>query len=270
MEEPVAERPKELSAHSNGMNQHAESQTRSRKGGANSPPWKKFLPDFNYRETTIHPVSDDLLFENRVLCARQPEAIKQSYKRLRTQVLKKMVVNGWNSLAVMAMRQGEGATLTAVNLAISLALDPRVSVLLVDLNLRQPGVHKYFGYSPSVGLQDYCMGLVNFSQLLMNPGIDRLVVLANEDRMEQSSEFLTASRVAGLIEDIKGRYANRVILFDFPPLLEADDALACMHYFDAGLLVINDGRTGSNDLKSASLLLGDKPILGSVLTDTSE
>ncbi len=174
--------------------------------------------------------------------------------------------NDWNSLAVLGLREGQGASLTAVNLAIGLAMDRRVSVLLVDLNLRSPAIHEFFDYMPSVGFQDYFLDLVDFPQLLFNPGIQRLVVLASEDRVEHSSEFLLSTKMSMLIEEIRNRYPNRIVIFDFPPLLDADDAIACRRYFDAALLVLKDGVTQRKDLSLASELLGDKSVLGTVLT----
>ena len=229
--------------------------------------WESFLPQIHYSQTRVEPVSEDVLYQNRLLCAKQPEKIQQAYKQLRTQVIQKLMKNHWNSLAVFGLRSQHGATLTAVNLAMSLALDPRVSVLLVDMNLRAPSIHRYFNVTPNVGLKDYDQGLVDIPELLFNPGIDRLVALLNKDRLDQSSEFLASERMSELVSDIRRRYANRVIIFDFPPMLEADDLLACLGYFDAGLLVLNEGSTHKSDCILASQLLGDKPLLGTILND---
>ncbi|MBK8379317.1 MAG: hypothetical protein IPL14_15720 [Nitrospira sp.] len=58
---------------------------------------------------------------------------------------------GWNVIGVTSPGLGEGKTLTAVNLAISLAMDVTQSVLLVDANLQDPRIHEVFDLGPSEG-----------------------------------------------------------------------------------------------------------------------
>lgn len=220
-----------------------------------------------YTQTQVHVPPDSVLQHHRILSPSSDRQTLQAYKLLRTQVLQRMKTNKWISMAVLAGRSGEGATLTAINLAISIALNPRHTVLLVDMNLRSPSIHHYFAYAPSVGVTDVMAGRASVSDALFNPGIDSLAILPGTESIVNSSELLASQCMHDLMTDLKSRYQGRVIIFDLPPLLEADDAIAFMPHFDAGLLVLSDGKSRSSDILTIGELLGSKPLIGSVLND---
>lgn len=220
-----------------------------------------------YTQTQVHVPPDSVLQHHRILSPGSDRHTLHAYKLLRTQVLQRMKANKWNSMAVLAGRSREGATLTAINLAISIALDPRHTVLLVDMNLRSPSIHDYFGYTPSVGVTDVMAGRAGVSDALFNPGIDSLAILPGVESIVHSAELLASQGMHDLITDLKSRYQGRVIIFDLPPLLEADDAIAFMPHFDAGLLVLSDGKSRRADILTVGELLGTKPLIGSVLND---
>lgn len=222
-----------------------------------------------YTRTKVHDPLPSVLEQNRVIGASTNASISYAYKILRTQVVRKIQSNGWNSIAVLAARSGEGATLTAVNLAISIAMDPRHTVLLVDLNFKRPAVHRYFGYQPEVGIEDILLRNASLEKALFNPGVEGLLVLPCCGKISGSSELLNSKAMMNLIVDIKSRYHSRIVILDLPPLLEADDALACSAYFDAGLLVLSEGASLVDDLAQTAKLLDGKPLLGSVFNNAT-
>jgi Mrp family chromosome partitioning ATPase len=88
--------------------------------------------------------------------------------------------------------------------------------------------------------------------------------------VEHSSELLTDQRMTDMIAEMRSRYANRILLFDMPPVLQADDALAFTRSVDAGLLVVGEGRTKREDVTRAIELLRDLKIVGTVLNGSHE
>src|SRR3990167_7321772 len=106
------------------------------KGGVSGPPI--------YSQTRTIDVAKDFLREKRVISGLEHDAFTDAYKILRTQVLQRLRESRWNSLAVTSPGENEGKTLTAINLAISLAMEVDCTVLLVDADLRHPRVHQYF------------------------------------------------------------------------------------------------------------------------------
>jgi Mrp family chromosome partitioning ATPase len=217
-----------------------------------------------YTQTRVSEIETKALRKRRIVADDSNSPVADAYRILRTRTLQKMRQNGWNSLGITAPTEGCGSTLTAINLAISMAQDVNHTVLLVDLNLRDPSVHKHFGETGSPGLSDY---LVNnqVPELLFNPGIDRLVVLPGNQPIAASSEYLTSPRMIELIREIKSRYDSRIVIFDLPPLLASDDVMVVAPHIDALMLVARDGLTKKHDLMRAQEMLKGHNVVGTML-----
>jgi capsular exopolysaccharide synthesis family protein len=181
-----------------------------------------------------------------------------------------MRTNGWKTLAVTSPGEGNGKTLTAINLAISLAREVNQTILLVDLDLRRPSLGPYFVDGPTRGLSDYLTEGADLEDLLIHPGIERLVILPGNHSFTQSSEMLSSPKMVQLVEELKTRYTDRLTLFDMPPLLAGDDVIAFLPYLDAVMLVIEEGKTTSDELTKAYQLLGEKNIMGTVLNKSED
>ena len=218
-----------------------------------------------YTMTKMVEVPQQTLLENRIIAALPEHKFKDTYRMLRTRVLQTMRNNGWTSVAVTGPATGCGKTLTAINLAASLAMEVSNTVLLVDLDLRRPAVHKYFGYEPELGLSDYLTKDIPLHQLLFSPCIDRLVVLPGRSALPNSAEMLRSPRMIALVNELKTRYPDRLIVFDLPPILAADDALAFSPYTDCFLMVAESGGTKKDDLQKAYSILKNTPLVGTVL-----
>jgi capsular exopolysaccharide synthesis family protein len=221
--------------------------------------------EVKYQSTKVVDVPDTVFEKNRLIAALAGHELSDSYSMLRTRVLQKMTANNWNALALTSPATGHGKTLTAINLAISLAREVNHTVLLADLDLRNPSVHEYFDYQPTAGLSDYLQSDVPLSEVLFSPGIDRLVVLPGRESMINSSETLGAPKMVSLISELKNRYPDRLIICDLPPILATDDALAFTPYIDAMLMVAEAGGTLRKDLEEALRILKQVPLLGTVL-----
>ncbi|MEO7385709.1 MAG: CpsD/CapB family tyrosine-protein kinase [Gammaproteobacteria bacterium] len=218
-----------------------------------------------YTMTKMVEVSEKTLLDNRIIAALPEHKFKDAYRMMRTRVLQTMRNNGWTSVAVTGPASGCGKTLTAINLAVSLAMEVTHTVLLVDLDLRRPSVHRYFGYEPELGLSDYLTTDLPLHQLLFTPHIDRLVVLPGRNVVANSAEMLRSPRMVALVNELKTRYPDRLVVFDLPPILAADDALAFSPYTDCFLMVAESGGTKKDDLQKAFEILKNTPLVGTVL-----
>ena len=102
---------------------------------------------------------------------------------------------------------------------------------------------------------------------MFNPGIDRMVVLPGREPIFNSSEMLSSPKMIALVDELKTRYPSRIVIFDLPPLLATDDALAFSPYVDAILLVAEEGKTSKEDLLQVKNILKDSNIIGTVLNN---
>jgi Mrp family chromosome partitioning ATPase len=189
-----------------------------------------------------------------------------AYKMLRTRVLQKMLEHGWNTLAVMSPTPDDGKTFTAINLAIAIAGDTKHTTLLVDFDLRKPSVARRFGFKPEYGVDDCLLGRCGIAGALVAPaGYNKLVLLPAREPQQHSSELLTSERAVKLVREIKERYSNRIVIFDLPPVLGADDALAFAPLVDCALMVVGADRTRRDDLARSLEIMHKIPIIGTVL-----
>lgn len=219
-----------------------------------------------YTKTRSLSIPHTVLREHRVMAAHKKGPFVDAYKILRTQVTQRLRENGWNVVGVTSPGYGEGKTLTAVNLAVSLAMETTQTVLLVDSDLQDPTVHQVFGLKDCLGLADYLLDDQPVEDLLLHPGIGRFVLLPGGRAISNSTEILTSPKMVALVEELKHRYPSRVVIFDLPPLLHTADVLAFSPYTDALLMVVEEGRTTGAELQRAlSLVKNSRPVLGTVL-----
>lgn len=241
--------------------------------GQTSPPERQSVPEhgpINYSKTRVVAIDDAVLKRNLLVAGFENNEAATAYKILRTQVEQRLAAQGWNALAVTSPSAGEGKTLTAINLSIALAREIHRTVLLVDLDLRNPSIHLRFEQAATRGLVDYLTKDTPLSEILVNPGIDRLVLLPAGRTVANSSELLSSPKMRRLVDELKSRYPSRIIVFDLPPLLSADDALAFSPYADTTLLVIEDGMTTKDEVVRAVEMLQGVHLLGTVLNKATE
>jgi Mrp family chromosome partitioning ATPase len=210
----------------------------------------------------------ELLEQNRIVIDER-SAASAAYKVLRTRVLQRMRRNGWKTLAVTGTCPNEGKTLTAINLSINLAWHLTTSVVLVDMDLRNPTVHRYLGVDTRFGLMDYLNGDVPLVRAGVRPGIERLGVILNDRPVANASELMSSPEALRLIEEVK-RGDDRIAIFDMPPVFAGDDLLAFAPYVDAVLIVLSQGTTKRASLVALRELLQNVNVIGTVLNRSSE
>jgi len=210
-----------------------------------------------------------VLHGNRVVTAELHHPITDVYRSLRAKVLQALHARGKTTVGVTSANHGEGKTLTAVNLAIALAMDVNHTVLLVDTDLRNPGVANCLGIEPALGLSDYLTGKAELGECLVSPKIDRLSILPARSRIGNSAELLSSPQMLHLANELKRRYVDRLVVYDLPPVLAVGDAIGFLPSIDATLLVVRDGVTRAADLHHALELLSGCNLIGTVLNGAS-
>lgn len=223
------------------------------------------LPKIDYSQTRKVSLDAAHLTRHRVLNNSSNPRVLAAYKLLRTQILQKLSNNGWNSVGVVSARRNEGKTLTAINLSMSIARDYNHTALLVDFDLSDPSIGTFIGLEAKQGVDDYLAGRCDLAAALINPEHERFVVLPARKAVMDASEILASPATRALVAELRARYADRVIVFDLPPILEMDEALAFSPYVDAILIVVEERRTTKEDMQRLEHILQHKPVLGTVL-----
>ncbi|MAM86227.1 CpsD/CapB family tyrosine-protein kinase [Allohahella sp. A8] len=218
-----------------------------------------------YTRTRCVDLDEGRLAKNRLVAHNKSDPMSAPYHILRAKVLQQMRRNKWTTLGITAPTPEAGKSLTACNLAMSIAMQSSQTVLLVDMDLRKPTVAKYFGLAPEIGIHDYITGSAQIEDILIHPNLERLVLLPGTKPILNSSEEISSSRVADLVQELKYRYQARYVIFDLPPILVSDDVLVFLPYIDCSLMVIEDGRNTREEIEDAVESIGSNPLLGTVL-----
>ncbi len=218
-----------------------------------------------YSKTRRVSLDSRHLQENRILLGIEDGPVVDTFGLLRTRVLKAMRNHGWKTLGVTSPDPSVGKTVTSVNLAISIAMDHNYSVLLVDADLRRPGVSNVLGIQTEQGLDDYLTRDVSLEEVLLNPQVEHMIIAPTKRVTTGTSELLSSPKMTRFVQEAKQRYPERVVIFDLPPVLVGDDVVALSQNLDALLLVVEDGKTPTKELSRTLDLLHDVNILGVVL-----
>jgi capsular exopolysaccharide synthesis family protein len=246
------------------------SRPKPRRVSSAGPPAEVIANALRFQSITMDAT---VLEKNRILPQVTDPAALRAYKILRTRLLRRLEAGQSRTFAVTGVAPGEGKTLTAINLAMALAQDVSTWVILVDLDLQRPRVAEYLGMSSmgtNKGLNDYLLGDASIDSIVYNPGIERLSIIPTFEAIPQSSELLSSPRMLDLVHTLEAEIPRRVIIFDMPPVLASDDVLAFAPQVDGLLLVVGEGTTGRDALRSAKEVLAEMNLLGVVLNRSAE
>jgi protein-tyrosine kinase len=207
----------------------------------------------------------------RIVAHNKDDLRARSFDMLRTQVLQSMDNGGWQFLAVTSPTAGCGKTVTACNLALSIARLPERSVLLVDLDMRKPKVASYLGIKRDFGLLSVLQGRQNLSDAIVQVGIEReqLLVLPGE-QTNASSEWMASTTMATLLQTIKREFRSRIVILDLPPILAGDDVLSILPHLQSVLLVAEAGRSSVSEVKESAKHLKATPVVRVVVNKITE
>jgi len=194
------------------------------------------------------------------------------YDMLRTQVLQEMDKKSWQFLAVTSPTAACGKSVTACNLAMSIARLPERSVLLVDLDLRKPNIANYMGLDGGGGVLSVLEGRATLSSAILRASIGpySLFVLPGSVSSSSSSEWMASQTMGTLLQAIKRDFRSCIVIFDLPPLLVGDDVISMLPRLDAVLLVAGVGTTSPSDIKECQKHLQRTPVVRVVVNKATE
>jgi len=219
----------------------------------------------SYTNTKTVELNPQHLEKNRIVAYNKSESVTWIFDKLRTQVLQKMQENNWKTLAILSPTPASGKSFVAINLAISIANQPQKTAMLVDFDLRKPRVAKYLGIECELSLNDYLENRAQLHEILINPGLPHLVILPTMKPVSHPAEVLSSAKVNALMQDIASRYESRIVIYDLPPILNADDALIMLKKVDCALLVVGNGMVKETEIEEAMHHIPKDKLLGVVL-----
>lgn len=159
-------------------------------------------------------------------------------------------------ILICSAQANEGKTFCAVNLALSMANERDIEVLLIDGDFAKPTVLSTLGIDGPVGLMDALADPdIDVETLVIKTDVGNLSVLPSGKYTNEATELIAADRTRLIIERLSSK-PNRIILFDSPPALAASPASVLAYHVGQVLLVVRADKTAEAELRDAVLLLG--------------
>ncbi len=212
------------------------------------------------------PISKDMALDDRLVSYFDPSSmVAEQFKRLRTYVIKPGMENSPKTILVTSAMQGEGKSMIAINLAITIAVDLNSNALIVDCDLRNPSLSRWFGFREQKGLSNYLLGEAQLPELLVKTSVDKLTILPGGTVRDNPVELIGSKKMKSLVADLKARYDDRYIILDSSPLLATTEPRVLSDMADGILFVIKSADTPRESIQQALKLIDKKRIIGVVL-----
>lgn len=171
-----------------------------------------------------------------------------------------------NTVMVTSALPEEGKTTVSINLAMSIAAEEDLRVLLVDADFVKPDALRRLGVTADKGLIDVMQdSRMDISDVMLRTNIDKLTLIPSGKLHARCTELLASARMKEIIAELASRYADRILIFDSPPVLATTESVALASHMGQIVFVVQAERTRRQLVDSALDLLGDREHVGLVL-----
>ncbi len=219
-----------------------------------------------FQADTVNSSLDNTILDDKLICYYQPGSIvSEQFRKLRTYLLMPAAGVKSKTFLISSTFSGEGKSLIAINLAITIAMELNSHALLMDCDLRNPSLSRWFGVDKAKGLSDYLLGNAELPDLIMKTGIDKLNILTGGSSQDNPVELVGSKKMEGLVDELKLRYSDRYIILDSSPVLATTEPHVLYNMVDCILLVIRAGVTPRESVQQAIKFLGKEKITGVIL-----
>ncbi|MEZ5591595.1 MAG: AAA family ATPase [Gammaproteobacteria bacterium] len=165
-----------------------------------------------------------------------------------------------NHIAITSALMGEGKTFTSFNLAMSLAMERDLNVLLVDGDVIGRSLSQMTGLNAQLGLVDALLNPdLALDDIVVTTNVPRLTLLpAGQQSHQHATELMSSDRMRDLSRLLASYQNDQIVLFDAPPLLATSLAIALVDLVDQVLVVVEEGRTPCNAVTKALSMVAEK------------
>lgn len=179
------------------------------------------------------------------------------------------IKNG-NLIMVTSSFPGEGKSFSAINLAMSIAMERDHTVLLVDADVGKQSIPAFLGLTPSKGLMDLLLDEdIEFSDVLIKTNVDKLNILQAGRSDPHATELLASEGMSRLLDEMAQRYPDRIIIFDSPPLLMTTESRTLASKMGQIVMVVEAAKTPQAAVKEALTQIDKCEVVGLLLNKGS-
>jgi exopolysaccharide/PEP-CTERM locus tyrosine autokinase len=201
--------------------------------------------------------------------------IVEEFRAIKRPLLRRAFESGGQGrdhlIMVTSARPGEGKSFCSINLAMSIASERGLNVLLVDGDVVKSDVPDILGFRSDSGFLDLLVDRdLDPSDVLVRTNIPNLSVLPSGHAHDHATELLAGPAMADLISDLATRYSDRVIIFNAPPVLASSEAAVLASWVGQVVLVVEADQTGRGEVAQALHQLGEDANVNFVLNKVTD
>ena len=197
--------------------------------------------------------------------------LAEEFRQLKRPLLKNALAEDASArrlglIMVTSALPGEGKTTCSINLAMSMSTELDVSVLLVDADVLRPDVPDALGFEAARGLLDLLASPgMEVSELVLKTSIPKLSILPAGKPHQLSTELLASEAMESLLDVLRHRYLDHVLIFDAPPLLVTNEARVLASRMGQVIMVVDASKTPPAAVSEAFALVEQCPVVMSLL-----
>jgi len=207
--------------------------------------------------------------ERRLVAAFAPQSLAaEQYRSLRTRVKSAEHGRAMRTIVITSPNKGDGKSLTAANLALTMAQEFQQRVLLLDGDLRRPSIHRLFGINDAPGLSDVLAGRASLEDAIVRVAQHELAIVPAGPVPSHPAELLGSTAMRRALDALRTRY-DRIII-DMPPVAPLADVSIALGMVDGLLMVVRAGVTPKPAIERALSGLDMSKVLGLVLNDAGD
>lgn len=206
----------------------------------------------------------------------QRSLIAEEFRIVKRPLLQNAFRKDTNSVAhnhvvmVTSAKPDEGKTFTSINLAMSVASERDLYVLLIDADIRRAGVGEQLGVKDRKGLMDVLVEPdLNVSDVLVRTNIPNLSILPAGIPRENATELFASKSMTDLVDDIAARYQDRFIIFDTPPVLASSEPSVLALHVGQVVMVVHANLTSRKAIAQSLPLLSGCPNINCIINNLS-
>lgn len=206
--------------------------------------------------------------DHRLVAATAPRSLAaEQYRSLRTRIRQAENGRSLRTIIVTSPGKGDGKSLTAANLSITMAQEFQPRILLLDADLRRPSIHTLFGLSETPGLADVLMGGASLEDALVHIEDHHLSILPAGLPPTHPAELLGSAAMRRALDTLRTRF-DRIVI-DMPPVEPLADVHILAPLTDSLLMIVRAGLTEKPAIDRALHGLDRSKVLGLVLNEAA-
>lgn len=209
--------------------------------------------------------SSRAIADNRIVTLHRSDPAHAAFDMIRTKILQSLRQNGWTSIAITSPTPHCGKSLIALNLAFSLAHQKDCRTVLVDLDLKEPGIDRLIDMRDPPSMEAFLKGDADLGETFRRYE-KNLAIGANRRPVKYSSELLQSLETARVLKDMKQTMNPDVVLFDMTSMLSCDDVTAFLPNVDCAILVAAAEQSTFEEVDACERELSERTnVLGVIL-----